>query len=98
MPKKRFINKKAAETFHVVHRSQRDALIDDPSASKFVLVSAKDGAVRGDSCPKPNRFNNGEGMQMGKALSTIDDLGFDYDGYDYKKHMRPMGKIFTVLA
>ncbi|RHY29358.1 hypothetical protein DYB32_005202 [Aphanomyces invadans] len=38
---KSFINKKEAQHFHVVHRSQRDPLINDPEASKFVLLSSK---------------------------------------------------------
>ncbi|CAK4085017.1 unnamed protein product [Aphanomyces euteiches] len=38
--KKSFINKKEAQHFHVVHRSQRDPKINDPEASKYVLLSA----------------------------------------------------------
>ncbi|TYZ68853.1 hypothetical protein PybrP1_013104 [[Pythium] brassicae (nom. inval.)] len=39
--KKQFINKKTAQHFHVVHRSQRDPLANDPDASKYVLLSSK---------------------------------------------------------
>ncbi|KAF0719115.1 Aste57867_1270 [Aphanomyces stellatus] len=51
--KKAFINKKEAQHFHVVHRSQRDPLINDPNASKFVLLSSSkpvefQGAAGGD--------------------------------------------------
>lgn len=38
--KKQFINKKTAQHFHVVHRSQRDPKANDPEASKFVLLSS----------------------------------------------------------
>ncbi|TMW58941.1 hypothetical protein Poli38472_007086 [Pythium oligandrum] len=38
--KKPFINKKTAQHFHVVHRSQRDPKANDPDASKYVLLSA----------------------------------------------------------
>ncbi|GLD94773.1 hypothetical protein PINS_up003397 [Pythium insidiosum] len=38
--KKPFINKKTAQHFHVVHRSQRDPKANDPNASKFVLLAA----------------------------------------------------------
>jgi protein LTV1 len=94
--KKRFIDKKTAETFHVVHRSQRDPNIDDPASSKFVLVSAKDGAFRGDSLAKSGGYYANQSAApsstMGKALSTIDPRGFDADGYDYSQHLRPMGE------
>ncbi|DAZ93225.1 TPA: hypothetical protein N0F65_005079 [Lagenidium giganteum] len=38
--KKQFINKKTAQHFHVVHRSQRDPMANDPEASKYVLLSS----------------------------------------------------------
>jgi protein LTV1 len=37
MPKKPFINRKDAKHFHVVHRSQKDPLINDEGASQRVL-------------------------------------------------------------
>lgn len=36
--KKKFIDKKNAVTFHLVHRSQKDPLITDESAPQHVLV------------------------------------------------------------
>lgn len=36
--KKKFIDKKKAITFHVVHRSQQDPLIADENAPKHVLI------------------------------------------------------------
>ncbi|TDH74240.1 hypothetical protein CCR75_006694 [Bremia lactucae] len=38
--KKQFIDKKTAQHYHVVHRSQRDPKANDPDASKFVLLSS----------------------------------------------------------
>jgi len=37
MGKKPFIDKKTARHYEVVHRSQRDPLLADENASKFVL-------------------------------------------------------------
>jgi len=37
MGKKKFIDKKSAQTFHVVHRSQRDIAIKDESTTPYVL-------------------------------------------------------------
>lgn len=39
---KKFIDKKKATTFHVVHRSQRDPLAADEKAPQHVLVAATD--------------------------------------------------------
>ncbi|KAG7389286.1 Protein ltv1 [Phytophthora boehmeriae] len=49
--KKQFINKKTAQHFHVVHRSQRDPKANDPEASKYVLLSSTQQGVelRSDS-------------------------------------------------
>ncbi|KAF4317161.1 hypothetical protein JM18_002610 [Phytophthora kernoviae] len=49
--KKQFINKKTAQHYHVVHRSQRDPKANDPEASKYVLLSStqQDVELRSDS-------------------------------------------------
>ncbi|KAL3663668.1 hypothetical protein V7S43_011083 [Phytophthora oleae] len=48
--KKQFINKKTAQHFHVVHRSQRDPKANDPEASKYVLLSSSQHVeLRSDS-------------------------------------------------
>jgi hypothetical protein len=47
--KKQFIDKKTAQHFHVVHRSQRDPRANDPEASKYVLLSS---SVRHPSPPR----------------------------------------------
>lgn len=38
--KKRFIDKKNAVTFHLVHRSQQDPLVADETAPQHVLVES----------------------------------------------------------
>ncbi|KAE9025216.1 hypothetical protein PF011_g3120 [Phytophthora fragariae] len=48
--KKQFIDKKSAQHFHVVHRSQRDPKANDPEASKYVLLSSSQHVeLRSDS-------------------------------------------------
>ena len=91
--KKRFIDKKTAEHFHVVHRSQRDPQIDDPSASKFVLVSSKESGFRVDgSGSRKHLTKAGYAGFAGNAISCVNEEGFDVDGYDYSQHMREMGE------
>lgn len=43
---KKFIDKKNAVTFHLVHRSQKDPLIADENASQRVLLPANDNNVK----------------------------------------------------
>ncbi|KAE9350858.1 hypothetical protein PF008_g6238 [Phytophthora fragariae] len=48
--KKQFIDKKSAQHFHVVHRSQRDPKANYPEASKYVLLSSSQHVeLRSDS-------------------------------------------------
>jgi len=51
MGKSKFIDKRHAQTFSVVRRSQRDPLIADESSSPFVLVPVDNPKVR----PVPSR-------------------------------------------
>ena len=77
MVKKKFIDKRAATTFSVVHRSQQDGAFgieDRPServllAHKRVAPHAVKKAMRGG----------------------VNELGFAEDGYDYERHLRTVG-------
>ncbi|KAK0550509.1 Protein ltv1, partial [Tilletia horrida] len=91
---------KDAQHFQVVHRSQRDPLINDPLASQHVLKQV-------------NRANNAGGSAQGGAATSRADLeaanpdlanqtrpnvgeaalyGIYYDdtSYDYMQHLRPI--------
>ena len=41
----RRFNKKGAHRFHLVHRSQRDPLYDEPNVSKYVLLPTEGSAA-----------------------------------------------------
>ena len=48
--KKRFIDKKTAVTFQLVHRSQKDPLITDENAPQHVLVETKGKSASNEVC------------------------------------------------
>ncbi|OQR80849.1 hypothetical protein ACHHYP_17111 [Achlya hypogyna] len=104
--KKAFINKKEAQHFHVVHRSQRDPLINDPTASKFVLLSATqaqeyDGSTDlypsdDDDDDLPDLVESAvpkKQVRFGNVVASdlVNELGMVNDGYDYSKHMKEIG-------
>ncbi|ETV92047.1 hypothetical protein H310_13572 [Aphanomyces invadans] len=104
---KSFINKKEAQHFHVVHRSQRDPLINDPEASKFVLLSSKPlpsgrnelDAYDSDDSDLPDLVPqvaapSGKTVRFGNVVARdlVNELGMVNDGYDYSKHMKEMGQ------
>ncbi|KAF9486523.1 Low temperature viability protein [Pholiota conissans] len=95
MPPKSIFRQPGATHFQLVHRSQRDPLINDPDASKHVLKpfereNTKKGKSRADLetllSPEEigeNRTNIGEASLYG--------VYFDDSEYDYMRHLRPVG-------
>lgn len=94
MPRK-FIDKKKATTFHLVHRSQRDPLINDPESSARVLkyvppsnAKAAQGITREsleeDIDVEAVRANEGEAAEHG--------IFYDDTEYDYMQHLRSVGE------
>ncbi|KAJ9060794.1 Protein ltv1 [Entomophthora muscae] len=103
MGKKQFINKKDAQHFTVVHRSQHDPLVADGEASKLVLLPVLPSAnLKSKSRSSKLQLDDGlEGEELEKALQ--DDIkdnaalaaqfGITFgDDYDYLQHLKPMGQ------
>ncbi|XP_063696159.1 protein LTV1 homolog [Culicoides brevitarsis] len=85
--KKKFIDKKKAVTFHLVHRSQQDPLICDENAPQHVLVPA-DGATPGPSTSKSqNKLDPAKRKEEQKKFGIFFD-----DDYDYLQHLRDVGQ------
>src|ERR1700761_8290195 len=84
-----------AQHFQVVHRSQRDPLINDPEASQHVLKPVVRGNERrgktaaelesllGPSATATTRENLGEASLYGVYYDDIE--------YDYMQHLRQVG-------
>lgn len=75
--KKKFIDKKNAVTFHIVHRSQKDPLVADENASKHVLLEES-------SKEKETKDRREELQKYG--------IYFD-DNYDYLKHLKDVNSV-----
>lgn len=80
MGKKPFIDKKTARYYNVVHRSQRDPLLADENASKFVLKQ---------TCPSLNLLKKGkyklrpEDDEIGYVENFSDnEVNYDYESLD----------------
>ncbi|ORX49091.1 Low temperature viability protein [Hesseltinella vesiculosa] len=98
MPKKTFIDRKTAKHFNVVHRSQRDPLINDTDASSRVLqevvpsnlIKHKSAAEMQRLGAKPKKLTQDEiDSRVGQA--ALHGIYFDDGEYDYMQHLKPMG-------
>jgi protein LTV1 len=94
MPRKKWIDKKTATHFTLVHRPQNDPLIHDASASSMVLnptplpnsnkvKKLDDLASELGSDVEKVRENEGEAANYG--------IYYDDSEYDYMQHMRDLG-------
>ncbi|XP_049789634.1 protein LTV1 homolog isoform X1 [Schistocerca nitens] len=73
--KKKFIDRKNAVTFHLVHRSQQDPLIADETAPQHVLVPAAEKRPRQEETEKRKEEQRKYGI-------------FFDDDYDYLQHLK----------
>jgi len=91
--KKSWIDKTSAKSYYLVHRSVADDLNDGSDND------GEEGGVKlAPIAPSNNaRGERGEGESMASSSSSIwgknmvNSLGFTNDGYDYDRHLKPMG-------
>ncbi|KAF8807956.1 LTV-domain-containing protein [Phlegmacium glaucopus] len=95
MPPKPLFRQPGATHFQLVHRSQRDPLINDPDASRHVLKpftreNTKKGKSRADleEILSYEDLSNGQ-KEIGEA--ALYGVYFDDTEYDYMQHLRPVG-------
>lgn len=108
--KKPFIDKKAAQKFSVVHRSQQDPSYYEEGSSKYVLMPADEataaavaeanadregGADAGAAARVPQLVRGPGGIA---ELREVDEEGNALDGYDYGQHYRPIGGGTFITA
>ncbi|KAK6597264.1 low temperature viability protein [Botrytis cinerea] len=95
MARGKWIDKKNATHFQLVHRPQNDPLIHDESASSMVLNPT--------SAPNPNKVKKLDDLtaELGSGIAHVRDnegeaanYGVYYDDteYDYMQHMRDLGR------
>ncbi|KAI8331525.1 Low temperature viability protein-domain-containing protein [Chlamydoabsidia padenii] len=104
MPKKNFIDRKSAKHYHVVHRSQKDPLINDADASSRVLQEVVPPNMLKHKTPeelkrlaaKPKKMSQDEiDQRVGQA--ALHGVFFDDAEYDYMQHMKPIGSTDAVF-
>ncbi|KAI9877605.1 MAG: hypothetical protein M1830_003313 [Pleopsidium flavum] len=94
MPRKKWIDKKSATSFALVHRAQNDPKIHDAEASDMVFQEvAAPNSNKIKSCddleeelgldPRSVRHNEGEAAEYG--------VYYDDTDYDYMQHMKDLG-------
>lgn len=102
--KKKFIDKKNALNFEVVHRDQRDPLTADENAPQMLLkqVDLRQKKTVKFDIEDPEERRRAEYRAMKAALRNDDyELGayaFPQDGYDYSQHLREGGGGHYVPA
>uniref|UniRef100_A0A914WWE5 Protein LTV1 homolog n=1 Tax=Plectus sambesii TaxID=2011161 RepID=A0A914WWE5_9BILA len=81
--KKQFVDKKTAQTFRLVHRSQRDPLIADEDAGAHVLAPVQQQTKNQNAAPKPT-----------KRVEEEHKFGVYFDdNYDYLQHLRDVNEV-----
>ncbi|KAI8379564.1 Low temperature viability protein-domain-containing protein [Radiomyces spectabilis] len=104
MGKKPFIDRKQAKHYHVVHRSQKDPLVNDDEASQRVLrevvpsnmLKHKTKEELAALNKKPVKLSQDEiDQRVGKA--ALYGIYFDDSEYDYTQHLKPIGATDAVF-
>lgn len=85
--KKKFIDKKSAVSFHLVHRSQRDPLQAADEAPEHVLVPVPESHSQTQDPEKAAETRQDEQRKFG--------VFFD-DDYDYMQHLRDVSELSNV--
>jgi protein LTV1 len=103
---RKFIDKKNAATFNLVHGSQRDPLINDSESSARVVKyvpppnakeppelrpTINDDALENDLGPGVDEIRENEGEAAEYGIF------FDDTEYDYMQHLRPVGEAADAV-
>ncbi|KEI42131.1 uncharacterized protein L969DRAFT_80855 [Mixia osmundae IAM 14324] len=85
------------QNFQLVHRSQRDPLINDDDVPDRVLApfeprnrANKKGKSKGDLDAE---FGNADSVRANEGEAALYDIFYDDTEYDYMQHLRPVGGL-----
>lgn len=90
--KKKFIDKKKAVTFQLVHRSQKDPLAADEGAPQRILVPVQGGWEEHQPAGETP-----EEKETRISQQRLYGVGFD-DDYDYMQHLKEPDRPMAVLV
>ncbi|KAI5818683.1 Low temperature viability protein [Pyronema omphalodes] len=105
---KKWIDKKSAQTFQLLYRSQADPLINDEEASDFVFAQVEAPNTKpGNATTNPNvKTMKDLQEELGDELknrrknegeASLYGIYYDDTKYDYMQHMREMGGSTTAV-
>lgn len=106
-PGKKWIDKKSATTFQVRHRSQKDPLIYDESATNYVLTAVQNPNANKPGSTGTQQQNNpkiktshgleselgidGSAIRANEGEAAMYGIYYDDTKYDYMQHLRSVG-------
>ncbi|KAI9807291.1 MAG: hypothetical protein M1833_000034 [Piccolia ochrophora] len=93
MPAKRWIDKKDATTYALVHRPQNDPRIHDDEASSMVFaeVNAPNKKVKTKSDLEDELALDPTSVRDNEGEAALHGIFYDDTAYDYMQHMRDLG-------
>jgi len=89
--KKKFIDKKTASTYHLLHRSQRDVAGGDDSGGMVLWPSSLNNKAETDE-----RVLSGHSTTMTSIQEQVASAGL-VDDYDYEQHLKPITGSGIIL-
>jgi protein LTV1 len=95
MSTRKWVDKKKATTYKVVHRGHDDALYHDSEASEHVLVPMENPNNRKIKTKAALEEELGEqilDMRANEGEAALYGVTFDDSKYDYMQHLKPMGQ------
>ncbi|KAI9677489.1 MAG: hypothetical protein M1817_006443 [Caeruleum heppii] len=93
MPAKKWIDKKSATTFALVHREQNDPRLHDASSSSMVFkeVAAPNQKVKTKDDLEGELELDADAIRDNEGEATLHGIYYDDTDYDYMQHMRDIG-------
>ncbi|KAI9784979.1 MAG: hypothetical protein M1839_001175 [Geoglossum umbratile] len=93
MPTKRWIDKKSATTFALVHRPQNDPKIHDEDASDMVFkeVATPNQKVKTRNDLEEELHLDPTSLRANEGEAALHGVYYDDTSYDYMQHMRDLG-------
>jgi protein LTV1 len=99
MGKKQFIDKKNSKTYRLVHRSQRDPLINDENAPRLVLQEVTTGHYLNEeyqdvdeNLPNVSEESENDKEDWKNDVSNFGVYFKNDENYDYMQHLKTVGE------
>ncbi|KAI9829612.1 MAG: hypothetical protein M1826_005502 [Phylliscum demangeonii] len=92
MPRKKWIDKKSATTFSLVHRAQDDPQIYNDEASSMVFKEIQPKKIKTRHDLESELGSDISSIRGNEGEAALHGVFYDDTSYDYMQHMRELGK------